>query len=56
MPYDPRARRAEPRSAGAEFLVLELDSGRPPESFGDCQELVRGPGYRLLRVPAEPRR
>ncbi|MEQ1895173.1 MAG: hypothetical protein ABL998_21750, partial [Planctomycetota bacterium] len=56
MPYDPRAPRAEPRGASAEFLVLELDSGRPPESFGACEELARGPGYRLLRAHVEPPR
>jgi hypothetical protein len=33
-----------------ERLVLDLDSGRPEESFGGVTVLAAGSGYRLLRI------
>jgi len=49
-PYDP-ARPLHDREANSRSeLVLDLDSGRDFTAWASCEELARGPGYRLLRI------
>jgi hypothetical protein len=55
QPFDPaRPEGGAPAvPAGWEAYVLDLDSGRAYAGFARCEELARGPGFRLLRLGSE---
>jgi len=50
VPYDPRKEEVlRPPDTRKEY-VLDLDSGRDFSAFRTCEELARGPDYRLLLI------
>lgn len=53
-PFDPERAPRAPGNASRREYVLDLDSGRD-FSVWECQELARGPGFRLLLVGSEAR-